>query len=470
MDSARLRLAARRPTESACLRVDSAPIHKHVFQRPALILALVGLLLSHALPVAAQDGYAAPAASGAGAPAQPPEKPPAPKGAEPRKRVNYPVSKRVSRYLATALKQMQANQLAEAEQTLEKIAGNRTLNPGERAKVQQFLGNVSVYKSDPTGAVKHLNEALRVDGLDPASEQQVIFQLASLYTQMSDFPNAKEVLDRWFQAAEQPSPEAFYLNAVILIQMERFPDAVVSAEQAVALTPNPRESWLSLLAHTYYLVKDYAKMASTLETLIERFPTKKSYWMLLSAAYFDLDRDAEARAIVQLAYRQGLLDQDREIRALTRLLLANGLPYEAAAVLEKGMTDAVIPKQEDSYELLTNAFLQAREEDRALVPLTQGAEVAEDAQLHILLGKVQLKRDHFAEAVVALNQGLAKAKPDQRGRIYLLIGVAQLGANRLDDAERAFRSARADEKTRTEADSYLKFVAQERERRQGLGA
>ena len=69
-------------------------------------------------------------------------------------------------------------------------------------------------------------------------------------------------------------------------------------------------------------------------------PTKKSYWMLLSAAYFDLDRDDEARAIVQLAYRQGLLDQEREVRALARLLLANGLPYEAANVLEKGMSDA----------------------------------------------------------------------------------------------------------------------------------
>ena len=81
-----------------------------------------------------------------------------------------------------------------------------------------------------------------------------------------------------------------------------------------------------------------------------------------------------------------------------------------------------------------------------------------------------LQRERFEEAISALNKGLAKAKPDQRGRVYLLIGVAQLGAKRLDEAERAFRSARADEKTRAEADSYLKFVTQERERRASLGA
>jgi hypothetical protein len=45
-----------------------------------------------------------------------------------------------------------------------------------------------------------------------------------------------------------------------------------------------------------------------------------------------------------------------------------------------------------------------------------------------------------------------------------------MGAKRLDEAERAFQSARADEKTRSEADSYLKFLTQERERRASVGA
>jgi len=463
-----------------------------LFLRPALILILVGLLVAHAPPVGAQDGYGPPA--GEGAAAQPTaesqeaeaeieaeadadeeaeakaEAEAEAEEAEPPKRVVYMISKRVSRYLAASLKLMQSGQLAEAQALLDKIAGSRRLNPAERAKIQQFLGNVAVYKSDLPGAAKHLSQALSFGGLDPASDQQVTFQLASLYAQLADFPKAIEVLERWFQAAQAPTPEAFYLKAVILIQMQRLEEAVTAAEQAVALTPEPREGWLSLLAHACYLVKDFAKMASTLETLVARVPTKKSYWILLSAAYFELDRDEEARSTVQLAYRQGLLDQDREIRALTRLLLANGLPYQAAGVLEKGMADAVVPSQEDSYELLTNAFLQAREGERAVEPLTKGAELSEDAQLYMLLGKVYLQRDRFEEAVAVLKQGLAKAKPDQRGRVYLLIGVAQLGANRFDDAEVAFRSARSDEQVQKEADSYLKFVTQERERRRGLGA
>ena len=134
------------------------------------------------------------------------------------------------------------------------------------------------------------------------------------------------------------------------------------------------------------------------------------------------------------------------------------------------MADAVVPAQKDSYELLTNAFLQAREGEEALEPLSKGADLAEDAQLYMLLGKVHLQGDRYQEAVAALKQGLEKAKPEQRGRVYLLIGVAQLGANRLDDAEVAFRSARGDEKLRSEAESYIKFVTQERARRREMGA
>jgi tetratricopeptide (TPR) repeat protein len=395
---------------------------------------------------------------------------PAEEDAEPKKRIIYPVSKRVSRYLAASLKLMQENKLDEADALLKKIDGSKRLNKNERAKIKFFRGNIYAYKSDMPTAAKYLAEALSLGGLDLATEQSVTFQLASLYTQIGDFPKAMETLDRWFQSAAEPTSEAFYLKAVILIQMQRLPEAVTAAEQAVALSPNPREGWLSLLAHTYYLTKNYPKMSDTLEQLIARSPTKKSYWLLLSAAYFEQDRDEEARSSVQLAYRQGLLDQDREIRALARLLLANGLPYEAAGVLEKAMAASLVPSQKDTYELLTNAFLQAREADRALGPLTKGADLAEDAQLYLLLGKVHLQNDRFQEAVSALNQGLAKAKPEQRGRLLLLIGVAQLGNNKLDDAEVAFRSARGDEKVRAEAESYLKFVTQERSRRRELGA
>ena len=65
-----------------------------------------------------------------------------------------------------------------------------------------------------------------------------------------------------------------------------------------------------------------------------------------------------------------------------------------------------------------------------------------------------------------MNQALPKAKPERHGSIQLLIGVAQLGSERFDDAERAFRAAQGDEKVRRAAESYLRFVQEQRARQQ----
>jgi tetratricopeptide (TPR) repeat protein len=430
-------------------------------RRPArhALLALMSALVWAPLPAAAQ--YGSGDAGGAQEGGQSEE--------EPRK--VYPVSQRVSRYLAKALELMQTDKLPEAQVMLEKISQSRRLNPGEKAKVLMFLGNVAVYQTRVADGVKLLEESLALKGLDPATEQQVTFQLAGLHAQLTQYDKAMQVLDAYFEATAEPPPDAYYLKAVVLVQLERPKDAVAPAEQAVAMVPEPREGWLSLLSHVYYLTQDYEKMAATLERLIERNPSKKTYWLLLSAAYFELEREDDARAIVQLANRQRLLDLERERIALGRLLLAHGLPYECAGVLDQAMADGVVTAKKESFELLTNCWLQAREGERALAPLARGAELAEDAKLYMLLGKVHMQGERFEEAITALTSGLAKATPEQRGSVHLLLGVAQVGAGRLDEAERAFRSASTDDKTRDDAESYLDFVIQERERlKQKLGA
>ena len=82
--------------------------------------------------------------------------------------------------------------------------------------------------------------------------------------------------------------------------------------------------------------------------------------------------------------------------------------------------------------------------------------------MYMLLGQMYLQRERFAPAIEALEKALAKSKPDQRGSVQLLIGVAQLGSDRFDDAERAFRVASGDEKVRRAAESYLTFLKAQR--------
>ena len=129
------------------------------------------------------------------------------------------------------------------------------------------------------------------------------------------------------------------------------------------------------------------------------------------------------------------------------------------------MAKGVIAPDADAYKLVSNCYIAARENERALEPLTKAAELSPDGDMYMLLGQMHLQRDRFAAALDALEKSLAKAKPEQRGPVNLLIGVAQLGAEHLDAAERAFRAAHGDEKVRRAADSYLKYLEEQRARR-----
>jgi tetratricopeptide (TPR) repeat protein len=120
--------------------------------------------------------------------------------------------------------------------------------------------------------------------------------------------------------------------------------------------------------------------------------------------------------------------------------------------------------------MLSNCYIAARELDRALEPLARAGELAPDGEMYMLLGQMHLQRENFDVALEVLAKALAKAKAEQRASVQLLIGVAQLGLERFDAAEIAFRAATGDAKVGAAARSYLEFVAEQRQRKQQVGA
>jgi tetratricopeptide (TPR) repeat protein len=252
---------------------------------------------------------------------------------------------------------------------------------------------------------------------------------------------------------------------MILVQQEKYAEAALPARLAVEKSPQPKESWLQLLVAIYGNLKDYPNVAATLEKLVNVAPGKKLYWMQLAAVQNHLERDAKALATLQLAHRAELLDEDDDLRQLARLLYLNRLPFECAEVVEESIAKNAVAADADAYQLLANCYLAARESDEALAPLARAAELSPDGDMDLLLGQLRLQREEYAAALEALEQALAKAKPEKRGQVQLLIGVAQLGAERFDEAERSFRAAQGDEKVRRAAESYLKFVQEQRLRR-----
>ena len=372
------------------------------------------------------------------------------------------ISKPVAEKLLAAYQLMQNEKYDESLVLVDGLGERRKLKAPEIAQIHRFRGYIFVNKGMTEKAAAEFEKSLAQNALDPEAEQVMLYSLAQIYTQLGKYEQALALMNTWLQAEQNPKPEAWYLKAMILVQQERFADAVDPAKRAIELSSEPRESWVALMVVIYSQLKDYPNVAATLEQLIAISPGKPQYWVQLAAVQKHLEREAKALATMQLAHEADLLRDDKEVRQLARLLFLRQQPYECARVIEMGIASGAVKADAESYRLMSNCYIAARENDKALEPLAKAGELSTDGAMYMLLGQMYLQRESFPPAIEALEKALAKSKLDQRGSVQLLIGVAQLGCDRFDDAERAFRVASSDEKVRRAAESYLTFLKTQR--------
>lgn len=320
--------------------------------------------------------------------------------ADEKKSKSTGISKAVAEKLMTAYELMQADNFDASLAIVDDLAERRKLRPPELAQIHRFRGYIFVNKGMTEQAAAEFEKSLAQKALDPTAEQVMMYSLAQIYTQLGKYGPALALINTWFESEENPKPDAYYLKAMILVQQEDFKAAVEPARKAVELSEQPRESWLQLLVVVYSQLRDYPNVAEALERLIAVSPAKQQYWVQLAAVQKHLEREAKALATMQLAYGADLLKEDKEVRQLARLLFLRQQPYECAEVIANAIDAGTVKADAESYRLMSNCYIAARENDRALEPLAKAGELAPDGDMYMLLGQMYLQRERFGRAHV----------------------------------------------------------------------
>jgi tetratricopeptide (TPR) repeat protein len=156
-----------------------------------------------------------------------------------------------------------------------------------------------------------------------------------------------------------------------------------------------------------------------------------------------------------------MLTEDEEVRRLTQLLLARDIPYPAAQLLEKALQEKRIRDDANAFELLSTAWIQARDFDKALPPLAKAAELSDNGKLYVRLAQVYLQRDEFDEAAAALRKAMDKGGLQSPGDAQLLMGIVLFGQGKPEQALTWFARASEHADTREEAVIWVKHVQQQ---------
>lgn len=374
--------------------------------------------------------------------------------------------------LAEARELADQEQFAEAMELLERMMARKGLNDYERGMSLNFRAYVHYAQQDYDGAIAAYREILALPEAPESLITQTLYSLAQMYFVTERYAQALGPLERWFRLTDEPGASAWVMLGQAYYQLERLDQARRAVEEAVGLAEAgggaARQNWYLLLRAIYYAQEDYDALLAVMKKLVEQHPGKGDYWVQLAAVYGELGREKEQLATLWAAYEAAFVTRERDLVSLAQLLLSNKAPYKAALVLESGLDEGLVAPDGRNLKMLADAWILAKEHERAVQALQRAAEISGDGDLYLRLAQVQLDRDAFAESVAAARESIARGGLERPGTAHVVMGLALYNLDRLDEAREAFRQARAMAESEEIARQWLAYLERESGRRVSL--
>ena len=378
--------------------------------------------------------------------------------------------------LAEAQVFAEAKQYVEAQEVLDDMldatSKKSKLNGYELANVYNTYAYLRYAVEDYEGALNYYQKVIdqRPD-IPVALEVGTLYTVAQLYFLQEKWERGIDTLIQWMSLSETPSTNAYVLLANGYFQLKDYDRSLENIQIAIqreeAAGKLPKEQWYNLARFIHFDRSSYAEALDILEILIMYYP-KKQYWVQASHLYGEEKDDARQLAILEASYEQNLLDRSQDIVLLSQLYLNAEVPFPAARVLEKGFADEVVETESKNYELAGVAWRQAQEVAKSLPMLEAAAAKSEKGELYARLGNVYLDVDKNKDAVDALLKGLDKGGVKRPDQARLALGMAYFNLGDFSAARRAFREARKDERAKSYADQWLKYISSEERRLEEL--
>ncbi len=308
-------------------------------------------------------------------------------------------------------------------------------------------------------------------------ELQSLMYIAQLSFQLEKYEQSIQYLERWKKLAAETGnpigPNIYQLTAVICYQDDRKKCAFDNIKKAVDMVEAKgnvaEESWYNLLRSMYIERENYKVATTILEKMIRHYP-KKSYWAQLGSMYGLLEKETDQLHAMDTAYLMGALNKEKQLVNLSYLYLAEEVPYRSASILEKGMKDKIIPKNEKNLETLAIAWQNAREPTKAIPVLEEASKNSSSGNYYGQLVGVYLDLQKPQKAIEAGKQALKKGnfKRGMDGEVHINMGIAYFEQKQYTKAIESFEKAAKIKKHAKFARSWLRYAQNEKKRYLGL--
>ena len=442
------------------------------------------------------------------------------------------MTEKVAKKLGEAQELIDSEQLDEGVAVLNSILEFKKLSPYERGQVNYFFAYVRYLKGDSRGAITFYKKVVADPNVPDGLVQASKFTIAQLYFQLEEYANVIAAVDSLL--VEQPNRTDLYvLKGTAMYQQKKYREMipiiqkgiaiaeeanafrVESLEKAVRETASKyrvrydrdttdyitlasliklqlqedladtrkssdkyaeieeaiksieadaanlakgptRENWWLLLRAAYFELEEMDKVKEILERLVVEW-SKKEYWTQLSAFYGQDKQEKEQMAAYQTAYHEGFLEKSSEFVQMAQLYLSVEAPYEAAKLLQKAMDEDKVDKEVKNWKILAQAWFLSGYDEPAIVALREAAKLSDDGELDIRLARSLNNIADYEGCTNSAKTAIQKGDFKRLDESYITLGMCQFEIADFEGAKDAFANAKIDADQRN--DQALKDCA-----------
>ena len=229
------------------------------------------------------------------------------------------------------------------------------LSKYEKAVVYQFMGFVYVQQNDVDSAIEVFKKCVDYNILSNSQHQGTVFNLASLYGSQEKWDLAIDFLMQFFKYEQDPAAESYIMAGIAYFQKGEPLKALPYIHIANQKSEKPKETWLQLELAILFINQRYEEAVGIVKQLATYWPDKEQYWETIAGAYFEMQKDTDALAALNLGYKNNAINKEETLENLARLSLFLEIPYQAAEIMQNNMASGLVEKNEENLRLLLGA-------------------------------------------------------------------------------------------------------------------
>ncbi len=354
------------------------------------------------------------------------------------------LSPAVQKPLVAAQNAMTAKNWDEALVQIQAAQAVEPKTPYDAFMVDELGWYIYLQKKDYVKSAETLERSLATGMVSEADKPQRLRALTQMNLQNKQYDKAIANGTEYLKLNPKDEEIALALAQARYLSND-FKGAKAASEQLVASSPKPSEDALLLVLRSNYELKDEPGILRALEGLVRYYPAPKYWEDLLNAQLYRTKDDRGLRSLYRLMNDTGTLDKGEEYAEMGSTLVTGGFPNEAKQVLERGMASNVFQadsKSRAQAELdraRTGAAVDAKDVGTAPAQLA----AAKTGTQMVAIGKLYFSAGDYANAVDAIQKGLAKGGVADADDAHMLAGIANSRLGKLPESRAAFEAVKA---------------------------